>query len=170
MGLFGKKNSNLGFETMKKVYPVKIKKNRAISKMLNYQFVLPEGFEFTKDSGKAYFDGNSYIEFKAEKGTTFIIVLITPSDGDEVKKRWHQVSDRIHIAILEKMFRSIEAPGIEFVDFLGYRCAHCTGVFARNNKYVEEYLYAAPYCTVDFMVVADSQFDLPDRGLNYYFK
>lgn len=155
MGLFSKKaDKNLGFVKLPAIIPtMKIKGNVAKSRFLNYEFTLPDGFTFTENSGKSYFNGTDYLEFMATDKDTTVVCYIAPYDsGNEVLGTWEQKRKELIELMISKGFDNPDYRTIKYTKFMGLDCYHYLGKLKGKDLYAEKFEFAAPFVFVNFLV------------------
>lgn len=141
---------------------IKVKNGVVYSKFLKYKFKLPEGAQLELFNYNSVWIDDDYYEFKASFGlNASVLVGITKvSISTEWEKDILMKSDfrKLGKAIVHKAFH-VPEESINEEKFLNLDCVHFSGVTDRvcpNGKrlYVEEYLYASPYCSVAFMAMS----------------
>ena len=140
---------------------IKVKNGVVYSKFLKYKFKLPEGAQLERFNYNSVWLDNDYYEFKASFGlnASVLVGITKKSISTEREKDILMKSDfrKLGKAIVKK---SIHVPeeSVNEEKFLNLDCVHFSGItdnLCPNGKrlYVEEYLYAAPYCMVVFMAM-----------------
>lgn len=140
---------------------IKVKNGVVYSKFLKYKFKLPEGAQLECFNYNSVWIDDDYYEFKASFGlnASVLVGITKKSISTEREKDILMKSDfrKLGKAIVKK---SIHVPeeSVNEEKFLNLDCVHFSGITDKvcpNGKrlYVEEYLYAAPYCMVAFMAM-----------------
>lgn len=155
-------NDQFGMKEIEEVIPPEQKDNVIISEQLGYKFTIPEGYELTEIGTADTWNGqDTYLEFSVmnvEK-QHILSVLIIPMDGDSFRDTGSEFDrEKILEGTFEQIFGDFKKQSIVYKDYCGLPCAFYDDEISKTksdgtNWHMGEYVYAAPYVEVDFMVV-----------------
>lgn len=156
---------------------IKVKNGVVYSKFLKYKFKLPEGAQLERFNYNSVWIDNNYCEFKVSFGLNVsVFVEITKmSISTDWEKDILMKSDfrRLGKTIVSKSL-NVPEESVQEEKFLNLDCLHFSGITDRvcpngNRLYVEEYLYAAPYCNIAFMAMCpEDEIDKLDGIFNNF--
>ena len=140
---------------------IKVKNEVVYSKFLRYKFRLPKGAQLERFNYNSVWLDDNYCEFRARFGlnASVFVEITTMSISTDWEKDILLKSDFIRLgrSILSKSW-GVPEENVQEKKFLTLDCLHFSGLTERvcpngNRVYLEEYLYAAPYCNVAFIAM-----------------